>query len=275
VQPDVEHKLQTIPNFLQHLSGDLQLLLIKLLVERPPANPPIRFGDGHTADIQHRLAAHSTRRALRGATAAPPHEGHGCSLIKLAYQRTGEFDAFDGTGDGCGERCLERAIGLADRKNRPSPPPVILKVNLLIAGAEDKCVTESLRQLLPGCLQIFVVMFGDGLQLVHLPFTVFLRTLPYQRIAPSIIERVGSVHQTGSTYCFVPNPLHSGHIPNGELKMNSCGVSSGKLMPQWAQAWCSLNTISSEGSPSPWIISTVSNPSLARSAVSTESISRV
>ena len=69
----------------------------------------------------------------------------------------------------------------------------------------------------------------------HLLF--FLRMLPYQRSAPSITESVGSwMMRFGSTSSFVPRPLHSGHIPSGELKLNSCGDSSGKLIPQWAQA---------------------------------------
>ena len=42
----------------------------------------------------------------------------------------------------------------------------------------------------------------------------------------------------------VPRPEHSGHIPCGELKENSCGVGSGNEIPQWWQARCSESTFS-------------------------------
>src|SRR4030065_2266219 len=75
--------------------------------------------------------------------------------------------------------------------------------------------------------------------------TGFLRTLPYQREAPSRMDMSGlETISPGSTCNLTPSPLHSAHMPMGELKLNREGCSSGKLISQLGQAVCSLRVSS-------------------------------
>ena len=105
---------------------------------------------------------------------------------------------------------------------------------------------------------------------MSLPQVVASPTAPSGFTAPSFTESSGfGTTRSGSISMRVPRPEHSGHIPWGELKENSCGVGSGKEIPQWWQARCSERTWS--GFPSAATI-TVPWPSL--SAVSTESVRR-
>jgi hypothetical protein len=74
--------------------------------------------------------------------------------------------------------------------------------------------------------------------------------------------------EAGSTFSCVPRPLQSGHMPWGELKLNICGVSSGKLMPQ-----CGTGVLLGEGQHLATLDVDVQQPiGQARSAVSTESV---
>src|SRR5688572_7890707 len=63
--------------------------------------------------------------------------------------------------------------------------------------------------------------------------------LPHERTAPSVSDFSGSTKFSGANSKIWPRPLHSGHIPIGELKLNIGGDSSGNDSPQWAQAFCS------------------------------------
>ena len=64
-------------------------------------------------------------------------------------------------------------------------------------------------------------------------------TAPSGFTAPSFTVRSGfGTTSSGSISMRVPRPEHSGHIPCGELKENSCGVVSGNEIPQSWQARC-------------------------------------
>ena len=59
---------------------------------------------------------------------------------------------------------------------------------------------------------------------------------PHTATAPSRMLRVGSgTISSGSACSLSPRPLHSTHMPSGELNENDCGDSSGKPMPQVGQ----------------------------------------
>jgi hypothetical protein len=75
---------------------------------------------------------------------------------------------------------------------------------------------------------------------------------------------------SGSACSLSPRPLHSTHMPSGELNENDCGDSSGKPMPQVGQELSSEYT---RGVFSP-ATSATSLPLPSRSAVSTESVRR-
>jgi len=98
----------------------------------------------------------------------------------------------------------------------------------------------------------------------------FLRSSPQVRTPPSSSDLSGTTKRDGSNSSRVPSPLQSGHMPRGELKENIVGLSSGKLMSQCGQAFCSE---SSQSSPSPRSMRT--RPSPWCRAVSIESVSRL
>ena len=96
-------------------------------------------------------------------------------------------------------------------------------------------------------------------------------TVRHGSTAPSEIESAGfGTTRSRSTSMRVPSPLHSGHMPSGELYESICGVSSGKLTPHAGHERASEYA---RGSASP-STSTRSCPSPARSAVSTLSVRR-
>src|SRR5512139_746858 len=104
---------------------------------------------------------------------------------------------------------------------------------------------------------------------IQLP-SPFLRKLPYQGEAPSISDRCGLVMiRSGSTCRTTPNPLQSGHMPSGELKLNRVGCNSEKLILQVGQALRSLRAISL-----PSAKATITTPLPAFRQVSIESIRR-
>ncbi len=103
----------------------------------------------------------------------------------------------------------------------------------------------------------------------HLLF--FFRMLPYQRNAPSMKPISSDPGRSAPVYSELgAQAVTPGHIPIGELEAEERGESSGKLIPQWGHALCSLKS----NSPSP-VSSTRRLPSPTLSAVSTESIRRV
>ncbi len=94
--------------------------------------------------------------------------------------------------------------------------------------------------------------------------------IPQGTTAPALIDIAGlGTTRSGSTLSVYPSPEHSGHIPTGLLKLKSWGDISGRLIPQWIQALCSLMVSSSPESAS--ITEIIPLPSLA--AVSMESFS--
>src|ERR1043165_2066338 len=94
---------------------------------------------------------------------------------------------------------------------------------------------------------------------------------PHTATAPSRSERVGSgTTRAGSAAIRSPRPLHSTHMPSGELNEKLCGDSSGKPMPHLGHALASEYT----RVPFSSATSTISLPLPSRSAVSTESVSR-
>src|SRR5678816_1026547 len=94
---------------------------------------------------------------------------------------------------------------------------------------------------------------------------------PHTATAPSRSERVGSgTTRSGSAASRSPRPLHSTHMPSGELNEKLCGDSSGKPMPHLGHALASEYIRGTFSSPT----STISLPLPSRSAVSTESVSR-
>ena len=91
---------------------------------------------------------------------------------------------------------------------------------------------------------------------------------PQVATAPSLMLRLGSgISRSGSTCMRSPRPLHSTHMPRGELNENDCGDSSGKPMPQVAHA-LSAEYARAVRSPSTWATSL---PLPSRRQVSTES----
>ena len=105
---------------------------------------------------------------------------------------------------------------------------------------------------------------------MSLPQVVASPTAPSGLTAPSLTESSGlATTSSGSISMRVPSPEHSGHMPWGELKENSCGVSSGNEIPQWWHARCSERTWSLRPSAA-----TTTVPSPRRSAVSTASVRR-
>ena len=71
----------------------------------------------------------------------------------------------------------------------------------------------------------------------------------------------------------VPTPWQSGQAPNGELKENWRGSSSGSESPHPGQAYRSENITDSRSLPRPYR-TTSTTPSAVLSAVSIESFSR-
>ena len=90
--------------------------------------------------------------------------------------------------------------------------------------------------------------------------------------APPLIESVGSrITKSSAISNFTPNPSQFPQAPEGLLKENRRGSISGKLVPQWAQAWCSEKSASADF---PSAEATINNPRDSRRAVSTESANR-
>ncbi len=83
-----------------------------------------------------------------------------------------------------------------------------------------------------------------------------------------ILLLLSGITKFSSISISVPNPSQLSHFPKGELNENILGDNSPILIPQSAQAKCSLNNISS-----PSIIFAITNPSPSFSAVSKESFS--
>src|SRR3954470_23304833 len=94
---------------------------------------------------------------------------------------------------------------------------------------------------------------------------------PHTATAPSRSDLVWSgTTRSGSAASRSPRPLHSTHMPSGELNEKLCGDSSGNPMPHFGHAFAS-EYIRGIFSPA---TSTISLPLPSRNAVSTESVRR-
>ena len=99
-------------------------------------------------------------------------------------------------------------------------------------------------------------------------FPISIIDQPETLIAPWRSESVSSLTtRVGSTSCFMPSPKHSGQAPNGELKENILGVSSGIVISQSGQAYLVEYKVSTPSIS----ISTMPSPTFI--ACSTESVS--
>src|SRR5512138_1478560 len=111
---------------------------------------------------------------------------------------------------------------------RLSPVPYI---------STSRCLSPSLFH---GLSRSILNAFASALTMFVVQPLSFAIDSPHTATAPSRIERVGSgTTRSGSAAIRSPRPLHSTHMPSGELNENDCGDSSGKPMPHFGHALAS------------------------------------
>src|SRR5215510_10125471 len=99
----------------------------------------------------------------------------------------------------------------------------------------SRCLSPSLFH---GLSRSILNAFASALTMFVVQPESFAIDSPHTATAPSRIDRDGSgITKFGSAAKRSPRPLHSTHMPSGELNENDCGDSSGNPMPSFGHAF--------------------------------------
>src|SRR5262245_13308884 len=104
-------------------------------------------------------------------------------------------------------------------------------------GSTSRCAGVSLFH---GLSRSILNAFASALTMLVVQPESFAIASPHTATAPSRIDLLGSgTTRSGSAAWRSPRPLHSTHMPSGELNEKLCGDSSGNPMPHVGHALAS------------------------------------